>query len=256
MYKELMAKGTDALPFINELLGTGKSGVTQINTLSTQLDSSAAALGNSASKALYQAAVDSAAGIVKGLQAQQKNIEKQMDVIANAMVKSIKKSLGIKSPSREFMKVGKFSMMGVSKGFEQHAKMVTDSASSVGSDAIEAMRKSITGLDKIVADNISTVPVISPVLDLTGVHKDAKKMDALFAGHGISVSAGYSGAKNAAEGYQANVDARTFAAPVVENRQEISMTQINNSPKAISAADNYRSTKSLIATTKGALAKR
>lgn len=256
MYKELMAKGTDALPFIDELLGTGKSGVSQINTLSSGLDKSAADLGASASKALYQAGVDSAAGIVKGLQTQQKAIEKQMDVIANAMVKSIKKSLGIKSPSREFMKVGKFSMMGVSKGFEQHSKMVERSASSVGSDAIQAMRKSITGLDKVVADNIRTDPVISPVLDLSAVRKDASRMGSIFAGHGISLSSGYTGAKNAAEGYKANVDARSIDHPVVENKQEINMTQINNSPKAISAADTYRSQKSLIATTKGALGKR
>jgi len=255
MYKELIAKGTDALPFIDELLGTGKSGVTQINQLSAGLDQSAANLGTAAAKALYQAGVDSAAGLVKGLQNQQKAIEKQMDIIANAMVKSIKKSLGIKSPSREFMKVGKFSVEGLSRGFDRHSKMVEKSASSVGSDAIQAMRKSITGLDKIVAENVSKDPVISPVLDLSGVRKDASKMGAIFAGHGISVSAGYSGAKNAAEGYQANVEARSFEAMPVENRQDLNFTQNNYSPKAIAPADTYRATKSLISTAKGALAK-
>lgn len=255
MYKELIAKGTDALPFIDELLGTGKSGVTQINQLSAGLDQSAAKLGTAASQALYQAGVDSAAGLVKGLQNQQKAIEKQMDIIANAMVKSIKKSLGIKSPSREFMKVGKFSVEGLSRGFDRHSKMVEKSASSVGSDAIQAMRKSITGLDKIVAENVSKDPVISPVLDLSGVRKDASKMGAIFAGHGISVSAGYSGAKNAAEGYKANVEARSFEAMPVENRQDVNFTQNNYSPKAIAPADTYRATKSLISTAKGALAK-
>jgi hypothetical protein len=126
----------------------------------------------------------------------------------------------------------------------------------VGADAIQAMRKSITGLDKIVSDNISTDPVISPVLDLSSVRKDASKMGAIFAGHGISVSTGYSGAKDAAQGYQANVDAISSGQMIVENNQEINMTQINNSPKAISAADSYRAQKSLIATTKGALAKK
>jgi hypothetical protein len=257
MYKELLAKGPEALPFINELLGTGKSGVTQINDLGKQLDSAAGSLGTSASKALYQAAVDSAAGLVKGLQIQQKNIEKQMDRIADAMVKAIKKKLGIKSPSREFMKVGKFSAEGVAVGLDQHVKMVKKSAESVGHEAINSLRKSISGLDTIISDQMATNPVISPVIDLTDVKKGATKLGKMFGDtHGISVSGSFSDAKSASDGYQANLESIAQGAAVIEHRTDVQLTQINNSPKALSPSEIYRQTNNQISVMKGALARK
>lgn len=255
MYKELLAKGPDALPFVTELLSTGKSGVTQINTLGNQLQSAAGSLANTASKSLYQAAVDSAVGFVHGLEAQQKNIAKQMDKIADMMVKSIKTKLGIKSPSRVFKEIGKFSAQGLSVGLDKHSKMVAESAGSVGSEAINAMRKSIVGLDKIVSDNVDVRPTISPVLDLSDVHKNAKKIGNMFTDSGLAITGGFANAKNAADGYQANIEARVGAETHVEKKMDVNFTQINNSPKALSAVDSYRNTKSLISTAKGALNK-
>jgi len=254
MYKELMAKGTDALPFIDQLLGTGKSGVTQINSLSSQLDSSAAALGNSASKALYQAAVDSAAGLVKGLQNQQKAIEKQMDVIADAMVKAIKKKLGIKSPSREFMAVGKFSSQGLAQGLQNYGHLAEEASKNVGLDAIDAMRKTIVGMDDIVRSGVDLQPTVRPVLDLTNVQKNASKLDHMLKARAVSVDTTYGQAKGALREYSDTREAavESLASPV---SKQITFIQNNNSPKAISTADTYRNTKSQIARARGALSK-
>ena len=93
MYKELLSKGAEALPFVQELLASGRNGVAAINGLDEQLAVLARNLGNKASTNLYQAAVNSAASIVKGLESQQLTIEKAMDKLADAMIKAINAKL-------------------------------------------------------------------------------------------------------------------------------------------------------------------
>lgn len=254
LYKELLAKGPEAMPFIQDLLNTGSTGVKQLNDLSSQLASVSGSLGSTASKQLYQAAVDSAAGLVKGLQNQQAAIEKQMDIIANAMVASIKRSLGIKSPSRKFMEVGKFSAEGVAVGLKKYSGTVERASAEVGHTAIDSMRKTISGLSDIVDGNLDTRPVISPVLDLTDLQKKAEKIDSLVKAPTIMVGATYESAKKAQAAYHANERAfesegQPFQEPVVQ--QTTNFTQNNYSPKALSEAEVYRQTKSLISTTKG-----
>lgn len=94
MYEELLEQGTEALPFMRQLLAAGKYGVDQVNRLEGQLGTLAANLGKKASTQLYQAGVDAAAALVKGLEAQQDRLEKAMTLLANAMVNAINKALG------------------------------------------------------------------------------------------------------------------------------------------------------------------
>jgi chromosome segregation ATPase len=52
MYKQLLAKGTNAIPFVTQILEGGKTAVDEINTLDSALAKSATSLGDVASKAL------------------------------------------------------------------------------------------------------------------------------------------------------------------------------------------------------------
>jgi len=256
MYKELVAKGADAIPFMDELLGTGKSGVDQINKLSGDLDKTAGALGTATSTALYKAGEDAAAGLVKGLEKSQAAIEKQMDKIADAMVKSIKKSLGIKSPSREMMVVGKYSAQGVAKGLENFGHLAEEASKQVGADTINAMRKSIVGLDDIVnGGKMDMNPTVRPVLDLTDIKSKAAAMHGMMAGAKVSATATYGQAKGASVGYSENQQ-RSYAIPVASVAgKQVSFVQNNYSPKALGAAEVYRNTNNQLSKLKGALGK-
>jgi len=253
MYKELLSKGTSAIPFLEQMLGAGQNGIDELNTLGSALDKSAKDLGNSASKALYQAAVDSAAGLVKGLQNQQAAIEKEMDKIAAGMVKAIKKALGIKSPSREFMKIGDWSTQGLAKGLESSTAAVT-AAETVGHNAIDAMRKTLTGLSDIVGDEVDINPTIKPVLDLTDVRKGAGQISGMMPTRTLEVSGAYSQASSASvalkeRGLDEANASRGSGDTWVFN-------QNNYSPKAISPVETYRNTRNQLSTAKGARKRR
>lgn len=252
VYKDLLAKGPSSLPFIQELLASGKSGVTEINKIGAELDKVGTSLGKTAATNIYQAGVDAARGLVKGLQSQQALIEKQMDVIAAAMLRSIKKALGIKSPSREMMEVARYSVEGMAVGFDKYSVMVSDSARSVGENAIETLRKTMSGISDVVTTDADFNPVIRPVLDLTDVTTDAAKIAGLLKATPLKVDAAFDKAKNVAAGYRNNqttqqqIDAEKAPAAV-------EFTQINNSPKALSNAEIYRQTRNQLSVAKGAL---
>jgi tape measure domain-containing protein len=255
LYKELLAKGTAAMPFMSELLDSGKAGVAELNSLGTSLDAAAGTLGNNASSALYQAAVDSAQGLVDGLKKQQGAIEAQMDKIADAMAAAIKKKLGIKSPSRVFMEVGKFSAQGLAKGLEDTSSVVTKSAERVGKDAILALQKSISSV-KMGADHLDLQPTIRPVIDLTDVKKGVGEIyRALPTNGSISVGAAYDQATIARRAFDSN---RQFTTMPVESKvsaRPVQFIQNNNSPKALSNAEIYRQTRNQLSQAKGALTK-
>lgn len=251
MYKDLLATGTSALPFAEELLASGKTGVDEINKLGKDLDTVAGKLGKDASTALYQAGVDAAAGLVKGLEAQQKVLEKIMDRLASTMVNSIKKKLGIKSPSRVFMEIGDFSAKGLIKGLDEMSGSVEKAAAGTGRVAVESLRKSLSGFSDLVIQDVDIQPVIAPILDLSGVKKGAGAIGGMLTARPISVDASYVKAVQARAGYISNRDAETELAEQVT--RSVTYTQNNYSPKALSTAEIYRQTKNQLSTAKGAL---
>jgi len=190
--------------------------------------------------------------LLDGLKAQQKAIEKVMDAIADKMVKSIKAKLKIKSPSRVFMEIGDFTGKGLAKGLDGTAKIVAKSASDVGDGAIDSVRKSISGFSDLITSDMATKPVITPVLDLSGVRKEAAQMGKLLPDQGISLDAAYAKAKFVRDSL-ATQRAAAAQADLESQSGTVNYTQINNSPKALTPAEIYRQTKNQLSTVKGAL---
>ena len=249
-YKDLLAAGPSALPFVQELLNGGKSAIDEINNLGKELDSVGSSLGKSASDALYQAGVDAAAGLVKGLQKQQIAIDKEMDRIADAMVKAIKRKLGIKSPSRVFAEIGGYSAKGLINGLDSAAVDVARSSENLASTAIKTLSKSLSDTDKMTLGGVNMQPVIRPVLDLTDIQKNAGKISGLLPSTKMNVSGAYSnatGVSAAVRTYQGGDDEDGRGG---SPRGGDTYVQNNYSPKALSSAEIYRQTKNQISTVK------
>jgi hypothetical protein len=251
LYKDLLEQGPSALPFVTELLDKGIQGVNEVNKLGKDLDAAGAHIGKTGSDALYQAGVDSAKGILNGLKSQQKFIEKQMDVIAAAMIRAIKTKLKIKSPSRVFMEMGGYSAQGLIKGLDEMSGSVERSAARTGTAAVESLRKSLTGFSDLITNENDMQPVITPVLDLSSVRRDVAGISGMFGSSYIPIDSAYAKARYVASGYASN----QAAADEIETNPLGSITYIQNntSPKALSSAEIYRQTKNQLSTTKGAL---
>lgn len=101
------------------VLGGGTNEIKKLNELQKQITANAGAAGKTAADAMYGAGIRAAEGLVKGLDSKKKAIESQMMQLAKYMEKSIKKALGIKSPSKVMEPVGEFAMQGVEVGWEK-----------------------------------------------------------------------------------------------------------------------------------------
>lgn len=94
------------------LLAGGKSAVGQVNALESQLNTLGSSLGSSASTSLYQAGVDSAQGFLDGLKSQDGKLKASYEAIADNLVATIKKKLGIHSPSRVMAELAGYTSDG------------------------------------------------------------------------------------------------------------------------------------------------
>lgn len=251
-YEDLMAKGLDAQPFVTSLIAAGANGIKSVNDATAGLESEATKLGKAAATALYQAGVDSAKGLVKGLEAEEKDLYAQMDKLANRMVSTLKKALGIKSPSREFMAVGKFGVMGLVRGIDKHAKTAEASAAAMGENAIASLQKSMSGMDEAMLSDLDLNPTITPVLDLSAIKKEGSTLSDMLPSGAINLEGSYSSAVQLLSEFKSLREALTSAQEEAQGNTTV-FNQYNSSPKALSNAEIYRRTKNQLSVAKEAL---
>ena len=245
MYKKLLESGTEALPFVEELLKGGAGAITDINTLSDDIELASSKLGKKASSNLYQAGVDAAKGIVEGLKSEMKPLEKVMTELANKIVGSLKKALKIKSPSRVMAELGKFTGKGLAEGLASTAKEVEKASDIVSSTTIDSMRQAILEAQKMANTGVGTDLTIRPTVDLEEVKRGMAAMRGLLNDESM-VASDYrratSLARDIRKAQEAN-DTTVSSGSTSSSGNGVTFNQYNSSPAALSAADIYRQTR-------------
>lgn len=193
-------------------------------------------------------------GMAKGLLAGSSVVTNAAKDVAKAALKAAMKALGIASPSKEFYALGRNSSESAGMGLSDYAYVAEKAAKELGEESILALKKTLTGLDSLVQSDINTAPVISPVLDLSGMRRSSEEIGKLLRTRTISLDAAFTTAKDAASGFQFNRDVEAENA-ATESDTRIEFNQYNSSPKALSEAEIYRQTNNQLSAVKGALPK-
>ncbi|MGP4083154.1 phage tail tape measure protein [Streptomyces sp. KR55] len=116
--------------------------VKAINGQQAALVKAAGQAGSAAGHGAYDAGIKAAQGLVKGLQSQEKAIEKQMEKIAKHMAKSIRKALGIKSPSTLMAnEVGAHVPSGLWQGIKRKTPKLETDLRRWALDMVKPMRE-------------------------------------------------------------------------------------------------------------------
>jgi tape measure domain-containing protein len=250
-YKKFMEQGTEIQPFLDQLLASGGSTIAELNKIDSSLLQSATDLGKSGADALYKAGVDAAQGLVDGLQAQMDVLTAKMTALGAAIAAELKRELGINSPSKVFSEIGKNTMLGLAAGMDQNSKVIDISARRTGQIAVDSLKKSLAGL--AIDEAIDVQPVIAPVLDLNSFRKDAAGIDGILSSKALEATVSAQNARSISTTTEANRKALADAAALQTTGTIVELTQINNSPKALSQAEIYRQTKNQLSTLKEAL---
>lgn len=175
------------------------------------------------------------------------------EAIGQGLLEGAKNILGIKSPSKEFYKIGVFSTQGLVGGLDATAKNVYASAQGVGASAVDGLSKSLSEMSSVSLDGIDMTPTIRPVLDLSAIRKDSSLINGILTPNMLQVDAGYASAANISMEQRAIKTQQTEMPVTTTGDTNISFVQNNTSPKALSPAEIYRQTRNQISSAKGAL---
>lgn len=171
--------------------------------------------------------------------------------VAKSALNSAKSFLGIKSPSKEFMKIGRYVDEGFAYGISAYSAIVDQEIEAVGASALNAMANTMAQLSDDMNADMTLTPVISPVLDLAQVQKDAAKINSMITTNPLTAGVSFDQASGISEQQQQTSVAQEST--IAAQAAQINFQQNNYSPEALSAVDIYRSTKNQLSLAKEAL---
>ena len=157
---------------------------------------------------------DLVSGIIKGIRGKASDLLKAVGETAESALKKFKKKLGIKSPSREFMKASTWIPAGIVKGLKKGEKNVDKEMTNLAS----------TMLNTFSAVDLSNMsPQITPVLDMSEIQNGAKSINSILP-------------SNQVMGINADVTSR-FNNSLLE-KQQIASNIVSGVKQAVSSAMN------------------
>ena len=134
--------------------------------------------------ALVQAGRDLIEGFKNGIKEKAKAVyDAASNVVTNA-VNAAKKALGINSPSRVFMEIGRFVDQGFIIGLDSYSKNVNKSATNLAEGVVSNMQNPLSKMSSLINGDIDVNPTITPVLDLSNVERNSRRIGELVSGNG------------------------------------------------------------------------
>lgn len=165
-----------------------KSGSSGVQSAVGSVINSAISKAKSGSSQMRSAGASMMDGFAAGIRSRAASAAAAAASAVAQAISAAKAKLQINSPSKVFMQIGKWTVMGMEKGLDNNSYRVANSASNMADSAINAMRSSIARVASVVNDNIDTQPTIRPVLDLTAVQNGARSLNGMLDGSQLSAS--------------------------------------------------------------------
>jgi phage-related protein len=239
-YRKLLEEGTADQEFANQLLAGGKTAIEGLNELDRQLVKNSTVLALDAAQGLYQAGVDSAQGLLNGLESKRNALKKKMNHIAQDILNELRRELKIKSPSQAFAEIGAYAMEGFAEGIFGNVALIRNAVSDTVNETMDALKATMK--KAINTSDISMRPVITPVLDLSLVKAKSGELAALTDVNSYSQASAIS--------TQQTTDETAAASAATQ----ITFEQNNYSPEALSDIEIYRQTRNQLSQLKSAFA--
>ena len=151
---------------------------------------------------MKQAGRQAAYGFAEGLTDERalEEVRRGGSRLGNEAYESARRSLDEHSPSRKMMEVGSFAGEGFVLGFLEWAKAASNAGGNIGESAQDGLKEALNNLGKEIQNDDELIsPVITPILDLTDIEKNASAISGLLntdktvtlaAGAGLSFAGG------------------------------------------------------------------
>ena len=127
----------------------------------------------------YSAGSYAAQGFANGINAMASRAEARARQMARDAANAINRELDINSPSRVTAKSGVGIGEGLIKGMTSMTKDVKMAGTKLGKEAHVSLGKAISKTTNMMNDRINTNPIISPVLDLSGMNTSIDRLNGM-----------------------------------------------------------------------------
>ena len=162
---------------IKGMAGAAKSAVTGcINAAKTAATNLGGALV-SAGKSLIQ-------GLVNGITSMASSVASKARSVVQGAINAARSALKINSPSKVFIEIGKFVDQGFINGMEQYSARVAKSATGVADKVVDNFARPLAGINNLMDADVGLNPVITPVLDLSNVQANSRRLNSMIPGSG------------------------------------------------------------------------
>ena len=154
--------------------------------------SAAKSAASGAASALVSAGRNLINGLASGIRSGISAAKNAISSGISSVVSKAKAILKIHSPSRVFMEIGRYTVLGLAKGLTKYASVANKPAEGLAQSVINSTNKALNVASKVLNSDMDVNPVISPVLDLTNVENGASRLNNLLSNRTMSI-AGVSG---------------------------------------------------------------
>ena len=164
-----------------ESLVTGVAGAAE-----NLIDEAVDAVGD-CGNALYSAGQSLVKGFTRGIESALSWVGTKAREIATKAKNAAEAALGINSPSRVFMEIGKYTAEGFAVGLDKYSGKAESASSELANKVIRNVQNPLSSLGQLIDGDIDVDPVITPVMDLSNVESGANKINGLLSNSSITV---------------------------------------------------------------------
>lgn len=212
----------DGTIMADNLLKGGAKPIADLNKAYLGIGASAKATGNAVADGMFKAGIDSVRGLVGGITKNIRAVDQAASLIASRLTAQVRRTLGIKSPSRVFMAIGDFVLKGLGRGIKDatggavkdmdRAVAAVTTAATFAPPVISLPKVPDIAAQLALPDLVQTVRLnfvgTSPVEAMAALAREVRAQgpDGYLQGlDGGGYSAAALGARGAAQGQQAPV---------------------------------------------------
>ena len=188
-------------------------------------------------------------GIINGIDAKKQAAVDAAKALAQAITATTSGTLQIGSPSKLSYKFGRWWDIGAANGLNSASGYVENASESVSNTIVDTMRTALQEANDILSGDVSTQPVITPIINLDNAKAGIRSLGASFNSSAFRVNASL-GKINTPSDRLADIESR-LNNPETPGSNQYQFIQNNYSPKALSKIDIYRQTKSQFAQFRG-----
>jgi hypothetical protein len=133
-------------------------------------------------------------GFISGIKSKAASIASAARTVVSNAISAAKNALKIKSPSRVFMEIGRYTALGMAVGLDNTSDKVVASSEALANAAIDNVSRTVGAISKTISGDMDYIPVIKPVMDLSNVENGSRTIGELLSdNHSIDLSADATG---------------------------------------------------------------